>query len=191
MTKVFASFVLAAAVLLSIPLSANAAEYDTFVGCDDLSENPVPSHACQLGDFPGAYFESDVDTEYEVCVEFPTEEVACTEEEPAEAGVLNVNSIFSDLAGEHFVFWFVEGTAVGFWDFRLDPPPPPPAPPKAPTVAVPPPIPPAPTKTLACLTAEQRVAKLKNRLRKASGRKQKARLRGKLKGARAATRSSC
>lgn len=75
---------LAAVAVLSIPALAGAAEYDAFVSCDDLSENPAPSHVCQIGDFPGAYFESDEDTEYDVCVEFPTGEELCAEEQFAE-----------------------------------------------------------------------------------------------------------
>jgi hypothetical protein len=189
MRKVFAGLVLAAAVSLSVPLSASAAEYETFVGCE-LAANAVPSHVCQLGDSLGAYFESDVDAEYEVCVEFPIEVVLCADEQLAEGGVLYVNEIFSELEGTHIVSWYVEGIEVGSWTFRLDPPPPPPVP-IAPTPSVPPPAPVQPGSSVECLAAQQRFAKLKARLRKASGRKQKARLRSKLRSTRAATERLC
>lgn len=99
---VIALLATAVAVLL-VPCSASAAEFETFVGCDDLAEPPVASHVCKLGDFPAAYFESDVDTEYEICVEFPDGEVLCAEEQLAEAEVLYLNSIGSDEAGTHNV----------------------------------------------------------------------------------------
>lgn len=193
MERVLLCISLMAAALLSIPSSAAAAEYDTFVGCDDLSESPAPSHVCQIGDFPGAYFESDVDTEYDVCVEFPTEQVLCAEEQFAEAGVLFVNSITTELAGNHFVAWFVEGVEVGSWSFRMDAPPPPP-----PVVPAPaPPAPPAPPvvvpakPSVACSKAKQQVGKFKGQLRKATSRKQRARIRAKLRAARATTRNAC
>ena len=191
-------------VLFSLltPLSAaQAAEYRTFVGCDDLAENPIPAHVCQVGDFPAAYFESDVETEYEICVEFPNAEVLCLEEELAEGEVLYLNSITSELPGNHVVSWYVEGIEIGSWTFRLDAPAPPPVPVPAPVAPAPvAPIPPivvapapapAPTPTAACLKSQQQVTKLKGRLRSAGSAKQKARLRAKLKSARAAATRLC
>lgn len=195
MRRLFLGLIVAATASLFIPLHASAAEYKTFVGCDDLSENPVPSHVCQIGDSPGAYFESDVDVEVELCVEFPDAEELCTERELAESGVLYVYSIFSELEGNHLATWYVEGAEVGSWAFRLDPPPPPPPPPPA----VPPAAAPAPTPLPAvatgpspgCLKAKQRVRGLKNRLRNAKGRKQKVKIRPKLRNARATERRAC
>jgi hypothetical protein len=64
----------------------------------------VPSHACQLGDEPGAFFESpEAEIEYEVCVTFPSAETLCSGEELAEEEVLYVNQITSDLPGTHLV----------------------------------------------------------------------------------------
>jgi hypothetical protein len=179
---------LAAAASLAIPLSASAAEIETFVGCDDLAAEPIPSHVCQIGDFPGAFFESDEDVEYEVCVEFPDGVELCSEEEFAEAGVLFVNSITTGLPGNHLVTWFVEGAEFSSWTFRMDALPPPPvvAPPIPPPIATPP-----VGSSPACLKAKQRVRKLKVSLRKASGPKQKAKIQATLKGARGAARRAC
>jgi hypothetical protein len=193
MRRLSIGLVLAAMALLLVPLPASAAEYETFVGCDDLAENPIPSHECQLGDFPGAFFESDIETELEVCVEFPNAEVLCTEEEPAEAEVLYVVSIFSELEGDHLVTWYANGVEVGSWVFRMDPPPSPPAP--APVVT-PAPAPPAPPVVVSvpsteCLQAQKRVDRLKAQLRHAHRRKQKAKLRAKLRSARAAEKRLC
>lgn len=193
MKKLFLGLVLAATASLLIPLPANAAEYETFVGCDDFAENPVPSHECQVGDFPGAFFESDVNAEYEVCVEFPSATVFCLEEEFAEAGVLYVNTISSELEGNYLVSWYVEGVEVGSWAFRLNQPPPPPPPPApaAPASVTPPAPVVAPAPSAECLKAQQRVGKLKGQLRKADGRKRKVKIRGKLRSARATAKRVC
>lgn len=181
------------AALALLPLSASAAEYRTFVGCNDLSENPIPAHVCHIGDFPGAYFESDTDTEYEICIEFPSGTELCAEEQFAEAETLYLNSITSEVPGNHFVSWYVEGIEVGSWLFRMDPipPPPPPVTPPAQTL-IPPAVPAvAPTPNTACSTAQQRVTKLKGQLQKASGHEKKAKLRSKLRNARAGARQVC
>lgn len=190
--RLFLGLVVAATALLFVPLQASAAEYETFVGCDD--NTPTPSHVCQVGDPLGAYFESDADVEVEICVEFPNAQELCTEELFAEEGALYVLSIPNELEGDHLVTWYVGEVEVGSWAFRLDPPPPPPAPPAAPPAAAPAPAPlptvaPGPSPT--CLKAQQRVRGLKNRLRNANGRKAKTKIRLKLRKARATARRVC
>jgi hypothetical protein len=195
MKRVLLGLLFAVTAALLAPVAASAATYETFVGCDDFAENPVPAHVCQVGDFPGAFFESDANTEYEVCVEFPTGEVFCSEEELAEAEILYVNSIFgdepSDEPGDYLVGWFVEGAEIGSWAFRLDPPPPPP--PAAPVAVAPPAQPPVIVSTVSveCLKAQRRVGALKGRLRNTKGRSQKAKVRSKLKNARATANRVC
>ena len=49
-------FACAAAVLL-VTASAAAAEYNTFVSCDEPAENPSPSYFCEVGEAPRAFFE--------------------------------------------------------------------------------------------------------------------------------------
>lgn len=192
MKKLLLGFALVAAASLSIPMSASAAEYETFVGCDDLAASPVPSHVCQIGDFPGAFFESDTDVEVEICVELPSAVVFCTEEEFAEAGILYVLSLPNEEEGDYLASWFVEGVEVGSWAFRLDPPPPPPSPPApAPPAPAPPPAAVVPVTSPQCLQAQHRVSTLKKQLRNASGHKQRVKLRGKLKSARAKAKRLC
>jgi hypothetical protein len=173
-----------AAASLAIPLSASAAQIETFVSCSDAA--PIPSHVCKVGDSPGAFFESDEDVEYDVCAEFPDGEELCLEDQEAEGGVLFVNSLTTNLPGNHLVTWFVEDVEVGSWDFRMEPLPPPP-------VLAPPALPPsvAPVgPSAACLKARQRVRKLKTALRKA-GPEQKVKIRGKLGSARTAAKRAC
>jgi hypothetical protein len=203
---------LAALLSLAVPMSANAAEYETFVGCDDLEEEPVPAHVCEVGDFLGAYFASEVEVEYEVCVELPTGEELCTEEELAEAEVLYVNTLLGELEGEYLFTWYVEGLPVGSWTVRLDPPPPAPTPTPAPA-PTPPPSPAPPTTTpvttpsgpsAKCRSSKARVRALgkqanalEQRLKHAKGqqkaniRAQEAKIQGKLRRARSAARRAC
>jgi hypothetical protein len=190
--KAFLAMLVAGMILSAIPASAAAASYNTFAGCDDLAENPVPSHVCRLGDFPAAYFEADTDTEYEVCVEFPAGDFLCAEEQEAEAGVLMLNSLTTDETGDHFISWWVGDEEVVSWTLRMDPVPPPPAP-VVPVVAPAPVIPPpavAPAPSAACLKAQQRIRGLSSRVRKAEG-PSKAKIRTKLKGARATVKRAC
>lgn len=197
MKRLSLGVVIVAAVALLAPAAASAAEYETFVGCDEFAENPAPSHVCQNDEFPGAYFESDEETEYDVCIEFPDGFFDCAEEQEAEAEVLYVNPLFPDELGTYFVSWYVGVTEVGSWEFRWEAPPSPPAPP-APTpvpalapAPAPPPLVIAPAKSTACVKAEKRVKQLKNQLQSAEGRKQKGKLRGKLKAAKTAAKKAC
>ncbi len=189
MKRLLLGLLVTAAVFLAAPLQAGAAEYKTFVGCDDFAVTPVPSHACQVSDFPAAYFESDVDAEYDVCVEFPGGFFECLEEELAKAKVLSVISIPAGVPGDYFVSWYVGEDEVGFWDFRIDAPAPPPTPPvTVPSLPAPPVLTVAPSAK--CLKAQQRVAKLKARLKKA-GREQRGKIRSQLKKARTAAKNAC
>jgi hypothetical protein len=194
MKRLSLGVVLVAAIALSIPASASAAEYDTFVGCDDSAANPVPANVCEFDDFPAAYFESDEDTEYLPCLEFPNADFIClNEERQAEAGVLDAVSLPTEEPGTYFAVWFVGEEVVGEWEFHINqrpPPPPTPAPLPAPApVVVVPPFVVGPSK--GCLTAKKKVTQLKSQLENANGRKQKTRLRGKLKGAKAAVKRAC
>jgi hypothetical protein len=120
--------------------SASAVSYSTYAGCSPFASTP-PSHVCQIGDEPGAFFRADTEVEYEVCVTFPNAETICAEEELAEAETLYVNAITTNIVGNHLVSWYVEGVEVASWTFRLDEPPAPaPAPAPAPGPVAKPPL---------------------------------------------------
>jgi len=119
------TFLTAFAVLLfasgaaSVPEAKSAGEYSTYVGCGGPA-NPEPSHVCQRGERPSAYFESVLgDTVYEVCVLYPTGRELCAPEQVAFANTLYENRITTSILGVHFVVWKVGGVAVGEWSFRL------------------------------------------------------------------------
>ncbi len=191
MRKLFLGIVAIAAVAASIPASASAAEYETFVGCDYLAANPAPATACAFDDIPGAFFEADEDTTYDVCIEAPNGDVFCLKEErDAKAGVRDVVALPAEEPGAYFVVWFVGVEQVGSWELILNPPPPLPV--RTPLPAPPPAVAPVVTgPSQRCLKARKRVTQLKNRLQNAHGRKQKAKVRGKLKGAKTRARKAC
>jgi hypothetical protein len=187
---------LAAAVA---PAAAQAAEYTTYVGCGRTASTPS-SHECELGDPVGAFFESDEEVEYDICVEFPETELLCRDGELAQAGVLYVNGIATDQPGTHRVHWYLTGTEeeIGSWSFDVKEPAPPPAPPPTPPgtvtiqvpASVPIPVVLPPRESSACASARRRVRRLRKRLRHADPGKRPA-LRGKLGRARAAVRRAC
>ena len=170
----------------------DTAEYETFVGCD-TSAFATPSHACELGDIPGAFFESDEETEYDVCIEFPSGFFDCAEEQEAEAGSLYVNPLFPDELGDYLVSWYVGVEEIGSWTFRIDPPPAPPAPPAPAPLPAPAPVilPAIVSPTPACLKAKKRVSQLGSQLRNANGQKGKLKIRARLKAAKAAKKRVC
>lgn len=189
MKRLLCGSMLALIGAMAFAASAAAAEYTTYVGCS-LSVEAPPSHSCQLGDTPGAFFESEEEVEYDVCVEFPSGAYFCAEEQEAEEGVLYVNKITSTTPGLHFVDWYVEGSLIATWSFELLAPPPPPPAPVA--VSPPPAIAPIPSgPSAACVKAKQQVKKLTAKLQKAEGRKAKAKARAKLKTAKAAAKRLC
>ncbi len=194
MKRLFLGAVFTLALALAIPAAASAAEYETYVGCGTSASTP-PAGTCLLGDTVGAFFETDEETEYEVCVEFPDGIEECAEEQEADAEVLYVNKLVPDEIGTYFFSWYVEAAEVGAATVRLDPRPAPLVPPVLPPAPTPAPPPvaavPVPVKTAACTKAENQVKQLKKQLRATSGRKAKTQVRGKLKGAKAAVNRAC
>lgn len=184
--------VLVVGAACALPSSALAAEYTTYVGCS-IANDAEPADTCQLGDSLGAFFEADEDTEYDVCVEFPGGEYLCALEQEAEEGVLYVNEITSEVVGLHYVDWYVDEELIATRGFELLAPVPPVAPPTTPPAAVvPAPVTPAPIgPSLACKRAKGKVERLKAKLGKAKGKKAKAKIRPKLRSAKADVKRRC
>lgn len=195
MKRMLVSALLMGVAMLAIPAPASALEYYFDVSCGLSADSPA-SHVCESDDQIGAFFESDEATGYEVCVEFPSGSLVCSPEQLAEANVLYVNQITTNQLGEHRAMLWIDEELVDLWDFLVveppKPPPPPPPPPAAAPAAAPPP-PPAvvPQVSTQCVKARRNVTRLRSRLRKAIGRQQKASLRARLRGARAAVRRAC
>ena len=178
----------------ALPAAAAAEVTAAYVACSS-SGDALPAEECTLGESPAAFFESDEDVEYAICVEPPAGSADCLTGQEAEAEVLYFNQIKAEVGGLWWVDWYlpVEGEPEEFihvaeWPFFMkDPPAPPPPPP--PPLPAPPVI--EPITSVACLKAQQKVKRVRGQLRAAEGRKRKAALRAKLKRARAAVKRSC
>ncbi len=176
--------------------SAAAADYTAYVGCSSTSD-AAPATSCVLGDSPGAFFRSEsAAVKYGVCVDFPSGDRLCSEEQEASQGTLYANKITTGLLGTHDVTWSVSGTVVAAWRFELLPASPPASPPvtpvappvvSAPVAATSQPAPPSPE----CSREKQRVKRLLAKLSQAQGKEAKAKVRPKLKAARAAAKRLC
>jgi hypothetical protein len=180
------------AALLVVPDSASAANYSYFVSCE---LPPEPSHECVAPDELVAinvigFFEADKDTNYELCIEYPDEYFPCVGPFLAEAKVPQENGFAALEVGRYEAVWYFAGTdeEIGSWEFKMVEPPPSSAPAASPVV----PAVVLPSKMDAnCQRAKKRVRKLKGQIRRASSSRQKAKLRGKLKRARAKVKRVC
>jgi len=111
---------LSATLLLGgAPAAAEAAAYSHFVGCG-LSTSTKPSHACAKGSKKGAFFKSSQgDVAFSVCLRPPTGASLCAYAQRARQGVLKVNRITATVPGRYRVTWFIDGTRVGSFSFRV------------------------------------------------------------------------
>jgi len=108
-----------AAIACLTPASAGAAAYRHYVACG-IAETARPSHRCPKRGKKGAFFKSlKKDVRYSICVRFPTKKHICAKAQQAEAHVLYVNKITSNIPGKHRVTWFVSGKRVGAFTFRI------------------------------------------------------------------------
>jgi hypothetical protein len=115
---VLAITIFAAAGLCSA--ASASASVETYVGCASQASTQ-PAHVCHRGSRPGAFFRSSTDTEYDVCVTFPSKKKLCAEHQAAEAGTLYVNEITSGELGAYSVVWTASegGEELGSWEFRM------------------------------------------------------------------------
>jgi hypothetical protein len=81
-----------------------------YVACG-TGTNARPAHWCFPGK-AGAFFRSNFNTRYSVCVVYPTRRRQCARNQFADAGVLYVNAIRTNLLGQHKVIWTVAGNQV-------------------------------------------------------------------------------
>ena len=193
MKRVLLGLLLAGLAALILPASAPAANYSFYVGCE---YPPQPSHECPAPDKLAAinvvaFFEADEDTNYELCIEYPSTFFVCSGPFLAEADTPEYDGFAALEVGRYEAVWYFAGTEeeIGTWVFNMvEPPPPPPPPP-----AVPPVVAPVLPSTVGgdCQPAKKRVSKLKGQLRKATSSLQKAKLKRKLKKAQAAVQRAC
>lgn len=111
------AIVLAACAAPSV--SAGAVAYKHYVACG-TAETAKASHKCPKRGKKGAFFKSlKADVSYSICVKFPTGKSICAKAQNAEAHILYVNKITSNIPGKHRVTWFVGGKRVGSFYFTI------------------------------------------------------------------------
>lgn len=89
-----------------------------YVACG-LSRYARPARECSHRGRVGTFLRANRAVSYTVCVTFPTRRRLCTPEEHAEAGVLYVNKVTTNMVGRHKVVWTVEGLRLVRFFWRL------------------------------------------------------------------------
>ena len=101
------------------PVSAAAPGYAAWVACSHSKQAPR-SHSCPKGSDKGAFFKShDASVQYKICVRYPTGKRLCASSQSAPKGKVQLNTITSELLGEHRVTWSVGGEQVRVWSFEV------------------------------------------------------------------------
>lgn len=80
--------------------------YTAYVACG-TGPYAARAHSCPHRSRVGAFFKSNVETEYEVCVRFPTGRRLCAGTQIAEARTLYVNKVTTNIVGRHTVTWYL------------------------------------------------------------------------------------
>lgn len=89
------------------PIEAGA-RLRAYTACG-LSQYAQPARECPRRRKIGAFFESNQEVVYAVCVVFPLGRRLCTNEQVAQAGTLYVNKLTSNAIGRHKVIWYAAG----------------------------------------------------------------------------------
>ncbi len=87
-----------------------------YVACG-LSPYARPARECPHRSKVGAFIRVNREVHYTVCITFPTRRRLCAREQLAEAGVLYVNKLTTNIVGRHKVVWTTEGRRLVryFW----------------------------------------------------------------------------
>jgi hypothetical protein len=112
-----------AAAILPAGATARTAEagYETYVACEMNHKAPEAS-SCQLGEHVSAFIQASHETEYVICVLFPSGKTKCSEPETIPAGALYANRIYSNEVGTEQISWQVDDKIVGEASVRIERP---------------------------------------------------------------------
>jgi hypothetical protein len=109
----------ATGAVTSTRASAAEAGYQAYVACEMNATAPRAT-SCQLGDHLSAFFEATQETEYVICVRFPSGKTKCSGSEVVPPGALFANRIYSTELGTEHVTWLVDERVVAEWSVRVD-----------------------------------------------------------------------
>jgi hypothetical protein len=125
MRRIALTVLLVVALAAGVPIAAarpagnHPPAYQHFAACG-LGRKAKPSHRCPAGRPKGAFFRARRGSvHYTVCVRFPSGQTLGAKEQRAERGVLYANELTSSQPGVHRITWFVKGTRVGRFFFRI------------------------------------------------------------------------
>jgi hypothetical protein len=82
-----------------------------YIACG-LSQYAAPARECPHRGKVGAFFKSNREILYTICITFPGGRRLCAYEQLAQAGTLYVNKVTTSTTGRHKVVWFAAGQRV-------------------------------------------------------------------------------
>jgi hypothetical protein len=106
-------------LFVSLDASAAEVEYEAYVACG-MGHTAPAATSCQEGDHVSAYLRASHETEYVLCVQFPSGELKCADPEVIPADTVYANRIFSTELGTDHVTWLVGGKVVAESSVRLE-----------------------------------------------------------------------
>lgn len=98
------------------PVQDARPRYRAYVACG-LSQRARPARWCTRRRKVGAFLRSTQPVTYRLCVVFPTRRRLCAVEQQAEAGMLYVNRVTTNIVGRHKVVWYLPDRRIKrfFW----------------------------------------------------------------------------
>jgi hypothetical protein len=85
--------------------------YTAYVACGTGKYAPR-AYTCPHRSRVGAFFRASQETEYQVCVRFPTASRLCSDYEIAAPATLYVNKITTSIVGRHTVTWYLPDRTI-------------------------------------------------------------------------------
>jgi hypothetical protein len=98
--------------VISPRASAAEGQYEAYVGCK-MNHTAPEATSCQMGDHVSAFIRAGQETEYVICVQFPSGKVKCSDPEVA-------NHIYSTELGTEHVTWLVDEQVVAEWSVQVE-----------------------------------------------------------------------
>jgi len=98
------------------PVEEAQPRYRAYVACG-LSRCARPARRCPRRSRIGAFLRSSEAVAYRICVVFPTGRRLCSDQQQADAGILYVNRITTNIVGRHKAVWYLPDRRIKrfFW----------------------------------------------------------------------------
>ena len=106
--------------VISPRASAAEGQYETYVACE-MNHTAPKASSCQIGDHVSAFIQVGQETDYVICVQFPSGQDKCSDPKTIPAHVLYANRIYSTEPGTEHVTWLVDEKVVAESSVRVEP----------------------------------------------------------------------